>query len=122
METHTLDEADELVRLQSAIWTAEDGTEYAESGDWDEGIETEWREHKALIDEAEGYGDFRDGETLIRDDHFEDYAQELAEDLGLLKDTSSWPYTCIDWEQAAEELKQDYSSFEFGSTTYWMRS
>lgn len=123
-DEHTSEEDDELVRLQAAIWTAEDGTEYAESGDWDEEIETEWREHKALIDEADGYGDFRHGEALIRDDGFEDYARELAGDLGYLDDKKSnqWPYTCIDWEQAANELQQDYTSVEFGGTTYWIRS
>ena len=37
-----------------------------------------------------------------------DFAQQLAEDLGDLKDNVSWPYTCIDWEQAAHELMMDY--------------
>lgn len=123
LEEHTLEQADELVRLQVAIWTAQDGTEYAESSDWDEEIETEWRETKAFIDEAEGYGDFRHGETLIRDDEFENYARELASDLGYTDQKADhWPFTCIDWEQAATELQQDYSSVEFGGYTYWMRS
>lgn len=38
---------------------------------------------KALESEAEGYsGDWQYGATLIRDSYFEDYARELAEDIG----------------------------------------
>lgn len=32
----------------------------------------------------------------------EDYAEELAEELGVLQ--TQWPNNCIDWEQAAREL------------------
>lgn len=39
-----------------------------------------------------------------------DFAQELAEDIGLLNDSPAWPYTCIDWEHAARELMYDYGS------------
>jgi antirestriction protein len=34
----------------------------------------------------------------------EDYAQELADETGALKDGAQWPYSCIDWEAAAREL------------------
>lgn len=60
--------------------------------------------------------------TLVRDSYFEDYAQELAEELDLVKRDVHWPYNCIDWEQAARELKQDYSSADFDGVTYWYRS
>jgi antirestriction protein len=39
----------------------------------------------------------------------EDFAEELADELGCMNDSSSWPYTCIDWKQAARELMYDYS-------------
>ena len=61
-------------------------------------------------------------EVFIRDTHFQDYAQELAEDLGLTPEASEWPARCIDWEQAARELQQDYSAVELGGMTYWVRS
>jgi hypothetical protein len=67
-------------------------------------------------------GDWRHGEALILDSHFENYARELAEDIGMVDKSDQWPNRCIDWEQAAEELKQDYSSFEIDGYTYWMRS
>ena len=77
---------------------------------------------KSIADECEGYGDWSYGETLIREDYFEDYARELAEDIGAIPKDSKWPCTCIDWEQAAEELKVDYTSIEFNGVTYYMRA
>ena len=59
--------------------------------------------------------------TLIRGSYFEDYARELAHDMRAGTDTEQWPYTCIDWEQAARELQQDYSSVEVNGITYWLR-
>jgi hypothetical protein len=41
-----------------------------------------------------------------RDD--EDFAEETADSLGYINKDVSWPYNCIDWEQAANELMQDY--------------
>lgn len=76
----------------------------------------------ALAEQAEGYAaDWQHGEALIRDSYFEDYARELAEDIGAIKSDASWPYTCIDWEQAARELQMDYTSVEFDGVTYWIR-
>lgn len=77
---------------------------------------------KALEEEASGSPDWRYGETLIRDSYFEDYAQELAEDIGAIDPKANWPTRCINWEQAAEELKQDYTAVEFDGVTYWIRS
>lgn len=77
---------------------------------------------KSLAEEAEGYApDWADGATLIRDSYFKDYAIELAEDIGALKGTESWPLTCVDWDRAAEELKMDYTAVEFEDITYWVR-
>jgi antirestriction protein len=41
-------------------------------------------------------------------DSDEDFAQDMAEQCGMLQDRVSWPYTCIDWEWAARELMYDY--------------
>lgn len=37
-----------------------------------------------------------------------DFAMEMADQLGLIDDDIQWPYTCIDWEHAANELMYDY--------------
>lgn len=85
----------------------------------------EANEYLALLElcrEAEGYGDWRYGETLVRDSYFANYAQQLAEDIGVVKENASWPNNCIDWEQAARELKMDYTAVDFDGVTYWLRS
>lgn len=59
--------------------------------------------------------------TLIRDDYFEDYAQQLAEDIGAVDRNAAWPNNCIDWKQAAKELEMDYSTVDFEKTSYLYR-
>lgn len=44
--------------------------------------------------------------TLIRDSHFQDYAAELAADIGAINEDAAWPNNCIDWERAARKLRQ----------------
>lgn len=41
-------------------------------------------------------------------DSDEEFAQDMAEQLDLIKSDLAWPYTCIDWEYAARELMWDY--------------
>ena len=61
---------------------------------------------KALAEEGENSaGDWEHGATLIREDYFETYAQELAEDIGAVPKDLSWPACHIDWEAAADALK-----------------
>lgn len=59
--------------------------------------------------------------TLIRDSYFRDYAEELADDIGAIPRDAAWPLTCIDWDQAARELRYDYSGVDIDGTTYWTR-
>jgi antirestriction protein len=37
-----------------------------------------------------------------------DFAESMADELGYTNKDASWPYTCIDWKQAARELMWDY--------------
>lgn len=77
----------------------------------------------ALDDLADEIGEdsMRDGETMIPVDDFEDYAQELAEDIGAVPSDAGWPAYCIDWERAARELAMDYSQVTFDGTDYYVR-
>jgi len=50
-------------------------------------------------------------------DSDEDFARSIAEELGLIKDVQ-WPYTCIDWERAANDIMYDY----FESEGYYFRN
>lgn len=91
---------------------------------WDESDESaELKAIQALADEASGYApDWKYGEALIRESYFERYAQELADDIGAIPKGVGWPCTCIDWEQAARELAQDYTEVDFDGVTYLIRS
>ena len=66
--------------------------------------------------------DPEDGAGLIRDSYFQEYAQDLADDIGAIDANANWPVCHIDWEAAADSLKMDYSSLEFEGVTYWVRS
>jgi len=91
--------------------------------EWDEGEEgEELARLNKLADQGEGSPDWPYGEALISDDYFEEYAQELAEDIGAIAKDAPWPASYIDWKAAAEALQQDYMSVEYGDTTYWIRA
>lgn len=94
-----------------------------ELADWLDGGEgQELKALKALAGEAEGYAaDWQYGEQLIRDSYFETFAEELADDYGLVPKDAAWPMTCIDWSEAARQLRQDYTSVDFDGITYWVR-
>lgn len=62
-------------------------------------------------------------EILIPRSEFKDYAEELANDIGAI-DTrnSSWLTGCVDWDQAADKLEQDYSSVTVDNEEYLYRA
>lgn len=113
-ENGAVDAVEALEKAEADLKTAQEW--------FGEELQEELRILREFAEEAEGYcPDWKHGETLIRDDYFETYARELAEDLGALENCNHWPATCIDWEKAARELQMDYSSAEFDGVTYWFR-
>ena len=77
---------------------------------------------EALAEEGEGCADWQHGAGLIRESYFEDYARELAEDIGAIgRGMQQWPLHCIDWEKAADELKMDCTAVDFDGVTYYVR-
>ena len=108
--------------------TNDDHTDYAylSEDDWAFGLGEEGaHELVALLElqeQAKGYAaDWDHGEPLIRDSYFEDYARQLADDIGAVDSDLAWPYTHIDWEAAAASLQMDYTSVDFDGITYWIR-
>jgi hypothetical protein len=89
---------------------------------WDESPEGEELKHlEAFKAEAEGYCDWRHGETLIHEDHFTKYAETLVSDIGgLPRDIPD--YIVIDWEATADNLKADYGTADFDGQTYYYRN
>lgn len=87
-------------------------------------LEDDERERiRAIVDLlAEVGSEARYGATLIPESDFVEYAQELAEDIGAIDAEASWPTRCIDWEQAADELRVDYTSVTFDGTDYLVRA
>lgn len=92
--------------------------------------EWEAEEHKGLtklLDELRGNGGDEEWRgawypvTLIRDSCFEDYARELAEDIGAIPKDLGWPVGHIDWPAAADALRIDYAEVDFDGVTYWYR-
>lgn len=60
---------------------------------------------------------------LIENDRFEDYARELAEDLGIIDGRdNAWPTNFIDWEAATNALRVDYTEVTFEGDTYLIRT
>lgn len=72
-------------------------------------------------DDLESYGDNYEP-TLILASTFEEYARELAEDIGAITGEETWPLNCIDWEHAARELAYDYTTVTFEGTDWKIRS
>lgn len=87
--------------------TKENGLTYEQNLAYVENVGAEYAE----ADEAEEAfaGEYTDDEA---------FAQELADELGSIKDDTQWPYTCIDWDKASEELMYDY----FESNGYYFRN
>lgn len=88
--------------------------------EWDSSDGERIKEIRDLKDEVYGW---EDGVAFIKDSYFEEFARDEAENIGAFNTReNSWPYSCIDWEKAAEELQYDYSSVEFDGETYWHRN
>ncbi len=72
------------------------------------------------------YGDISDHAnnepTLINKDYKAGYAEEYATEISSI-DTSDWPLSCIDWDNAADELfGYDWTEYTIGEYTYLGRN
>ena len=90
-------------------------------GAFDDVDQAELESLLALAEQGESTPDWNYGAQLIRDDYFEDYARQLAEDIGAIDPDAGWPCYHIDWAAAARSLQMDYTPVEFDGVTYWAR-
>lgn len=114
-----VDEDESPLSFNDWLAAQEDGPSHAIQTHSDEA--EEYRLLNELRDDV-GHPEWASGLALINDDHFTEYAKQLADDIGAVNSEAHWPSNCIDWEQAARELQVDYSSVEFDGTTYHYRS
>lgn len=117
-----IDSLDVIARIEELEDQRDAALEDPEEPELDEDEAKELAELKALASEGEGLADWTYGAALIHEDHFEDYARQLAEDIGAIDPDASWPASYIDWEAAADALKVDYTAVDFGGQTYFARS
>lgn len=83
-------------------------------------------ELRGIVDGVQGVEDatndeFRHGISFIAEDYFEDYARELAREIGAVNEDATWPNNCIDWPHVANELQTDYTAIEINDETYYYR-
>lgn len=120
--TREIRNIDDVIDSRDVIARIEELREMSESAEWTTDDNDELTALEALAEQGEQYApDWAYGETLIRDSYFQDYAEELAEDIGAVNKNATWPNNFIDWEAAADALKQDYTDIEFDGVTYWIR-
>lgn len=111
----------EMETLEAAIEEAEEEDKGQAETDLQEWKELgEGRELEELKEMAEEVSEWADGNTLIPEDDFEEYCQELLEDVGDIPKDLPW-YIVIDWEATAHNIRQDYSEIDYQCTTYLYR-
>lgn len=126
-----IDSRDVLTRIDELTKERESYMEDHADGWWPGEYPDEAKELRSLVklvselrQEAMSGDTPEDGIFLVRESDFEDYAEELWEETTDSSDrelATKWPYTHIDWEAAANDLRQDYTSIEFDGVTYYYR-
>ncbi len=112
------DEAREFCDEFSVDYAIEFDPEDPEADEYEELVN--WLD---LMEQAEQYsGESFRNTQLINDNKWVEYAQQWAEDISGVSRDAEWPFNCVDWEAAAEQLKQDYPSISVDGNTFWVRN
>lgn len=83
-------------------------------------------EYKGLtdfIEELEEYSeDFEYGASIIHEDYWVEYYEELCKDIGEIpKDLPWYISNHIDWDGVASEITADYTQVEYEGDNYYIR-
>lgn len=142
---------EELVAIRTALEDAADEAREAyefhnsddteEGPEWDElhkanGARVDWSETDEakelnslllLAGQCEHVSDWEHGETLINEDYFTSYIEDLIDDAYEMPkemNSGNWPYRhmTMDYAAAAEEAKVDYEEVDFEGQTFLIRS
>jgi hypothetical protein len=81
---------------------------------------------KKLAADSESSPDWNYGESLIKDEYFTSYIEELINDCYELPkafDSGEWPWRhmTLDYDAAAAEAKADYFDVYYLGHCYWIR-
>ena len=126
-----VDDARNYLEYAEAKGRSEDIITYKDSvneaGDalvsWNDENEEEYEALKALCEDGESYAsDWNYGATLIHEDYFTEYAEELCREIGdIPNDLPDYIACNIDWDGVAQDLKVDYTEVDFDGQTYLVR-
>ncbi len=75
---------------------------------------------KELNEEMESNSEFQYGITLIDEDDFTKYVEEMGDEIYSLDVIPNW--VVVNWDATAENVKADYSEIEFEGNTYLYRA
>lgn len=117
---------DRIEALEGELQVLVEEDDTTTDGDTKEEAEEELATLTRWLDECAGGGDHEWRGTwyygtLIHESHFEDYARELAEDIGAINRDAGWPNQYIDWKAAAAALEQDYTHIDLDGEAYLSR-
>lgn len=118
---------DELEVIYSLSREADDDTsemDAEERQDAQDEYEEVREEHTMLSEFWGAYSEteWEYGCAMVNENYFTAYAEEMAGDLyGSQVTDAVWPFNHIDWDEAADALKDDYSEVELDGTTFYVR-
>ena len=113
----TPENIDEVVKdLEDEIEALEDQGDENLTADEIETLTEDLNQLTAFRDDVRSYSAYS---NLISEHYFEEFAKDMANDLDLISSDTTWPFTCIDWDQATRELQQDYTAIEFQGVTFY---
>ena len=136
----TRDLAEKREELQTNLVNSFNDYFETEIGDFDELIKhidnsdnedvEEWRDDKVYdfehIDEINELEDeiteFPFGETLIPNDDFTEYCEDMVNDCYNLKDVPDFIKDNINWDGVASDLEVDYSNVTYQGESYLVRA
>jgi len=118
----TIDSRDVIARIEE-IYGHADSDGHIEPNAMNELLHLE----RLAIEGADYSSDWEYGAQLIKDDYFTSYIKQLIKDCYEMPEglkSGQWPYhhMKMDYEAAAEEAKQDYTTVSFDGVNYWIRS
>lgn len=105
--------------LEELLDEAEEDRDTDRIGEIEEEIVNIKSELKPLLELADaGIPDWKYGTTLIHEDYWVKFVQDICEDIsGPIPD-----YIVVDWEATADNIAQDYSQIDYDGETYYYRS